>query len=251
MESTYFLSDIHLGANNVNEERERILCKFLNEVPKSGDKIFFNGDLFDFFFDYKHVIPKGHYRTLGALQSLYKRNISLEYIAGNHDFWAGGFFEKEMHAIFHSNPVIRKINGKTFYLNHGDGIKKKDVGYRILKKIFRNPVNIFLYRWLHPDIGVPFAKFCSHSSRKYTTEKNYGDDVEYIEFAKRKFRQDIDYVILSHSHRPIFHKEGQNIYINSGDWIKYFTFALFDDKGLRLLQYKDGEITAFSPDFKP
>ncbi len=235
-----FISDVHLGMNHdTNEqEREQKLISFLRKTFESGDRLFIVGDLFDFWFEYKTVIPKDYIRILSCLKEMTQEGVRIDYIAGNHDFWAGDFFQKELGLIFHPEPIRETIGNKTFYIIHGDGLKKSDGGYRLLKGIFRNRLNIFLYRWLHPDLGVPFAKWCSGSSRKHTANKDFGDEKEYIDFAETMFEDGVDHVILAHTHRPLEHKTGNGkSLVNLGDWIEHFTYAQFYDNTLTLQRY--------------
>ncbi|MCP4726627.1 MAG: UDP-2,3-diacylglucosamine diphosphatase [bacterium] len=232
-----FISDIHLGIDGTGEEKEREqrFIRFLKDNLNPGDRLFILGDMFDFWFEYKNAIPKDHLPVLTCLMELTQNEIAIDYIAGNHDFWVGDFFKKELGLRFHPEPVTEKIGDKTFYLLHGDGLKKNDSGYRFLKKVFRNRLNIFLYRWLHPDIGIPFAKWCSSSSRNHTSKKKYGTDEEYSEFAEKKFSEGVDYVVMGHSHKPglqIF-SDGK-ILMNTGDWIRNFTYGKLENGQLTL-----------------
>ncbi|MFC1564619.1 UDP-2,3-diacylglucosamine diphosphatase [candidate division KSB1 bacterium] len=232
-----FISDIHLGMGNEGEERkkEQMLVSFLRENLNPGDRLFILGDMFDFWFEYKKAIPKDHLLVLACLKELNQKNVVIDYIAGNHDFWVGDFFKKELGLHFHAEPVKEKIGDKTFFIMHGDGLKKSDSAYRFLKKVFRSRLNIFLYRWIHPDIGIPFAKWCSHSSRNHTSNRDYGSDDEYIAFAEEKFKEDIDHVIMGHTHRPKMHtSQGGKILINTGDWIRSFSYAKYENGSLTL-----------------
>ncbi len=242
-QKTVFISDIHLGMGNrkSEEERERKLIVFLQETLQTGDRLFIVGDLFDFWFEYKTVIPKDFIRILSCLRELTEQGIRVDYIAGNHDFWAGDFFQNELGLYFHPEPLRERIGDKTFYIIHGDGLKKSDSGYRFLKRVFRKKINIFLYRWLHPDIGVPFAKWCSGSSRNYTSNKDFGDEREYIDFAENLFRNGVDHVIMGHTHRPCEHatENGKSL-VNLGDWIEHNTYARFHNNALTIHTYQSG-----------
>lgn len=232
-----FLSDIHLGMGNKEQDkiRERFFVDFLKSNLNKNDRLFIVGDLFDFWFEYKTVIPKGHLLTLATLQELCDSGIKIDYIAGNHDFWVGQYFKEELGIEFHSEPLSVALDEKKFFIIHGDGLKKNDSAYRVLKSVFRNKLNIFLYRWLHPDIGVPLAKWCSQSSRDHTANKDYGDEGEYVDFAENKVKEGFDHVIMGHTHKPLekVFGDGKSL-INTGDWIHNFSYAKFENNKLTL-----------------
>ena len=236
---TYFISDVHLGEQPEALEKDRVhrFISFLREIEEKASSIFFVGDLFDFWFEYKYVIPKKHYAVINQLARMREKNIKITYLAGNHDFWLGSFFDYELGIQTCSNEWTGEINGKRFYLFHGDGVAKKDRGYRMLKRILRNRLSIKLYRWIHPDWGIPLARFVSGSSRQYTNKIDLNDHTDYIEFARRQFSDGYDYVIMGHRHTPFRHEENGKKYINLGDWLYHFSYAIFDGKDL-YLEYK-------------
>lgn len=236
MPKTYFISDVHLGEFSKSKEEVKVhkFLNFLNKIHNDAERIFFVGDLFDFWFEYKYAIPKKHFSILNQLAILQKKKIEMHYLAGNHDFFLGNFFENELNIRTYSNEWTGKIGGKKFYIFHGDGIAKKDTGYRLLKKIIRSPVSIKLYRLIHPDIGIPFARFISGSSRMYTDNIKLDDQNDYIEFARERFNEGFDFVIMGHRHEPFVLKENKNKYINLGDWMFHFSYAVFDGDNLEL-----------------
>ncbi|MFC1556418.1 UDP-2,3-diacylglucosamine diphosphatase [candidate division KSB1 bacterium] len=245
-----FISDAHLGAEDVKtgHDREKILVAFLRESLKSGDRLFIVGDLFDFWFEYLTVIPKQGILILSCLRELSEKGVRIDYVAGNHDFWVGDFFRQELGLFFHSEPVEEIIDGKRFFIIHGDGVKRRDAGYRMLKKVFRNRFNIVLYRWLHPDIGIPFAKWCSGSSRKYTSKKDYGGNEEYLDFAKYYFEKGFDYVVMGHTHDPVFERiDVIKAFVNIGDWIEHFSYVRFFNGELTLESYRPDMSTKRPP----
>lgn len=237
---SYFFSDVHLGMRQAKAEKQKEdkLLKFLDHVAISGDRLFIVGDLFDFWFEYRTVVPRGYMRVLSALSQLRELGKELHYIAGNHDFWIRDFLTSEMDIEVHFDALEYTIAGKRFYIHHGDGIAKHDKGYRFLKKIFRNRFNIFLYSLLHPDLGIPLAKWVSNLSRNHTAPEGTPDDTDYREEAMRKFRQGYDYVIFGHLHYPILQMYGEKTYVNLGDWMEHFTYAVFDGTDLQLLKWK-------------
>jgi UDP-2,3-diacylglucosamine hydrolase len=236
MKNTYFISDVHLGELPPEKEAARVstFLNFLKSLEDKAERIFFVGDIFDFWFEYKQAIPKKHFATLHQMARLREHNIELHYLPGNHDFWLGDFFDTALGIHTYENDWSGELNGKKFYLFHGDGIAKKDVGYRMLRRFLRRPLNIKLFRLLHPDWGIPFARFVSGSSRQYTNHIKLNDHSDYIEFAQQKFIQGYDYVLMGHRHNPIEHVEDGKKYINLGDWLGNYTYAVFDGKDLKL-----------------
>jgi UDP-2,3-diacylglucosamine hydrolase len=236
IKNTYFISDVHIGATPKDEEEERLrlFINFLRQIENKASRIFFVGDIFDFWFEYKQTIPKKYFSILHQMARLADKKIEMHYLAGNHDFYLGNFFNKEFGMQTYDNEWTGKINNKNFYIIHGDGIAKKDVGYRILKKIIRNKLNIKLFRLLHPDIGIPFAHFVSGTSRYYTDQIKLFDHTDYIEFAQNRFNEGYDYVVMGHRHNPLLHKENGKEYINLGDWLFSYSYGLFDGRNLLL-----------------
>ncbi len=226
----YFISDAHLGAKKNEEIKTKRLMSFLHYINKSNNTLFIVGDLFDFWFEYNYVIPYKHFSILCMLNKMIGNNVKIKYITGNHDFWIGNFF-KDMGIKIYKDPITISINSKLFYIAHGDGLLKADYGYRVLKKIIRNPLNIKLYNLIHPDIGIALAQFFSKLSRNKKI-KNYRN--EYIEFAKDKFSKGFDNIILGHTHIPFkFNQNGKKL-INIGDWINHFTYGYLENNKLEL-----------------
>ena len=232
----YLLSDAHLGLGEREEEKkkETVLLSFLQSVMSSARELYILGDLFDFWFEYKTVIPKGFHRTLAAIQEFTDKGIPVHYLTGNHDFWMGDFFATELGVTLHREPFEVSIDGKRVLLHHGDGLATNDAGYRMIKPILRNRANIWFYRWLHPDIGVPFARGSSRSSRKYTSHKDYGETDGMIQFAERKIGEGIDIVVMGHRHQPCYKQLGNGIYVNLGDWITAHSYAVINGGSIRL-----------------
>jgi UDP-2,3-diacylglucosamine hydrolase len=239
MTKAYFISDLHIGAEeNSNEtNRQKIILRFLQEIANDATHLCIVGDLFDFWFEYKYVIPKKYFRFIHQLKNMTDEGIEIHYLTGNHDFYLGSFLDESVDIKTWDHDCSLEFGGKKFYLFHGDGVAKKDVGYRILKRILRNRFNLKLYRWLHPDFGIPFARFVSGSSRKYTNQINLRDESDYKDYAEKKFEEGYDYVLMGHRHNPLEHIVGDHKYINLGDWIDKYTYAIFDGKSLKLKKY--------------
>ena len=235
----YIFSDAHLGANDSDKEQQKVskIVELFGKVQADGDRLIILGDLFDFWFEYKHAIPKDHHRVLFLLQGLLDRGVTIDYVSGNHDFWMGGFFEKEMGMNVHRDAVDIEYDGKRLHLIHGDGLAKRDRGYRILKRILRNRFNIWLYRKLPPDWAIPLAKAVSGSSRKYTsTRKDHTFAPDYAAYARRKLVEGYDVVAIGHLHIPVYTEHDEGVYINTGDFINHFSYARIGD-GKVELQY--------------
>lgn len=232
----YFLSDFHLGAPDYNSslQREKKIVAFLESVRVSAAAIFIVGDMFDFWFEYKHVTPKGYVRLLGKLAEITDSGIPVHFFVGNHDMWMRGYFEKELNIPVYFGPKTFKFNGKKFFIGHGDGLGPEDHGYKFLKKVFRNPLSQFLFNLLHPAWGMGLANFFSRKSRNKTGKSDeffLGEEKEWlIVFSKQTLaKEHYDYFIFGHRHLPLdIQLTNQSRYINLGDWIKYFTYAEFD-----------------------
>ena len=236
MGKAYFMSDAHLGLESRERERMKVdrLVAFLDAVGRDGSELFIVGDLFDAWFEYRTVIPKGFHRTLAALQEFSDRGVKVHYLAGNHDFWVGEFFQKELGMELHLNPFEITLAGKRIFFHHGDGLAGNDRGYRLIKPVLRNRINIALYRWLHPDIGVKLARGSSRSSRAYTANKHYGEEEGMMECARQHIQQGVDIVMMGHRHKPSILPIDHGTYVNLGDWITYNTYAELTDGTLQL-----------------
>ncbi len=237
---TYFFSDVHLGiaADENDKAKEQRIIRFLDFVKQDATQVFIVGDLFDYWFEYRTVIPKGYTRLLGKLAELADKGIVVTFLAGNHDFWLRDYFAKELGMEVFLDPIERIIGGKRFYIHHGDGLIKDDRGYRFLKRILRNRFNIWLYSWIHPDITGKLARWTSGTSRQYTGNRKY-EDADMTEFAATKIQEGLDVVIMGHHHHSGFRKLGNGVYINLGDWIHENTYALFDGRSVVLKTWKE------------
>jgi UDP-2,3-diacylglucosamine hydrolase len=243
----YFLSDFHLGAPDAASslEREKRICRFLDSVKKDAHTIFIVGDLFDFWFEYSTVVPKGYVRILGKLAELTDSGIAVHFFVGNHDMWMSSYFQKELNIPVYFEPKAFVFNNKKFLIGHGDGLGPGDHGYKMMKKFFRNPVCKWLFGALPPYIGIGLANYFSRKSRAKTghiDEVYLGDDKEWlIVYSKEVLtKQHYDYFIFGHRHLPIVHPLAENsVYINLGEWIKYNSYAVFDGNEVQLIYYKD------------
>lgn len=238
----YFLSDFHLGVPDhaSSLEREKRIVSFLDQAKKDAAMIFVVGDLFDFWFEYRTVVPKGYVRILGKLAELTDSKIPVHFFVGNHDMWMSGYFEKELNIPVFYESQTYTFNGMKFLVGHGDGLGPGDYGYKFMKKIFRNPLCRFLFGLLPPFFGISLANFFSKRSRIMTgaADENFlGEDKEWLViYAKQKLNEEhFDYFVFGHRHLPIDFQLGQSSrYINLGDWIKYNSYAEFDGDTLHL-----------------
>jgi UDP-2,3-diacylglucosamine hydrolase len=232
----FFISDVHLGLGDRQAEREKEdrLLSFLYGVLPRTEELCILGDLFDFWFEYGTVIPKGFHRTLTAIQAFTDRGIPVHYMAGNHDFWMRDFFTTELGVRLYMDPCELTLGGKRVYLHHGDGLATRDLGYRLIKPILRNPLAIRMYRWLHPDIGIRIARGSSRTSRTYTSNKDFGEEEGLLDFATQKISGGSDIVVMGHRHRPHIEQIGAGTYVNLGDWISYHTYAVLQNGTITL-----------------
>ena len=241
----YLSSDNHLGAPTKEESfpREKKFVKWLDEIKEDAAAIFLLGDLFDFWFEYKTVVPKGFVRTLGKLAEISDSGIPIYFFVGNHDLWMNDYFEKELNIpTFHDSKEFI-FNNKTFLIGHGDGKGPYDKGYKRMKKVFTNRFSKWIYRWLHPDIGMRLAQYLSVKNKLISgnEDKNFlGDNKEWLAaYAKRKLEsKHYDYFVFGHRHLPMEIKVGDNsTYFNLGDWINHYTFGVFDGENFEIKNY--------------
>jgi len=238
----YFLSDFHLGIPDPKSslEREKRVIRFLDSILGDAAVIFIVGDLFDFWYEYRKVVPKGYVRILGKLAQITDQGIPVHFFVGNHDMWMDGYFESELNIPVYHEPVEFEFNDKTFLVGHGDGLGPGDFGYKFLKKIFRNRLCRLLFGIIPPYIGMGLAHYSSRSSRASTghaDEKFLGEDKEWlIVFCREQLAlKHHDFFVFGHRHLPIdFRLSDRSRYINLGDWIKYNSYAVFSGDNMEL-----------------
>ena len=242
----YFISDVHLNLNSsANEVKKRKrLIEFFRYVSKMGGTLFIVGDLFDFWFEYKHVMPKAYFDILTALNDAKLNGVDLHFIPGNHDCWGREFLDETLFNKVYPEGVILDIKGKRFLISHGDGLLSWDRGYRVLRSVLRNRVFVFLYRWLHPDIGYAIAKNFSRNDDydHYSAEQKEKIVEELIQYSEGQCKNDIDYVIIGHyhQHKDIRLENGQFLIL--GDWIKYHSYGFFDGESLSLKNWENEKV---------
>ena len=241
----YFASDNHLGAPNLEESlvREKKFVSWLDTIKKDAEAIFLVGDIFDFWFEYSEVVPKGFTRTLGKLAEISDAGIPIHYFAGNHDMWLVDYFQKELNLTVYNKPKVFTINDKKFFVGHGDGLGPGDKSFKIMKKIFKNPFFNWCFRCVHPDLGIKLGKYLSNKNRLKSSleDLNFnGNENEWLtKYCKEKLKNEhYDYFIFGHRHIPLeIELTPNSTYINLGDWITHFSYAVFD--GHQVLLDKD------------
>ena len=248
----YFASDFHLGAPDWETSlvREKKIISWLNEIEKDAKEIYFLGDVFDFWFEYKHVVPKGFVRLLGKLANLSDAGVKLHFFIGNHDMWLFDYLQKELGATIYQQALMRRIEGKVFFIGHGDGLGPGDLKYKIIKKFFRSKICQWTFARFHPNFGIGLASYFSRRSRiskGNTDEKFLGKENEWLyQYATEiKKVQKIDYFIFGHRHLPIELSIDEATYFNIGEWMKYCTFAVFDGEDLSMKKWEDEKIQPF------
>jgi UDP-2,3-diacylglucosamine hydrolase len=239
----YFFSDAHLGLKSKEEEKqkEKRIIDFLESAKADAERIYIVGDLFDCWIEYRKVVPKGYFRLLTKLNEISESGIEINFLSGNHDFWLNTYLRDEVGMKIHYEPVIFEKDSKKFFIVHGDGLLKGDIGYRILKKILRSRVNQFLYSLVHPDLGITIAQGSSKTSRNYTEERSRSSDA-MKEYAEKKIAEGYDYVIMGHYHKPqyieINKTGGKGYYVTLGDWIKNNSYGVFSNGNFELKFWK-------------
>lgn len=236
----YFASDLHLGIPDhaTSLVREKKFIQWLDAVHKDADAIFIVGDLFDFWFEYKEVVPRGFVRVLGKLAALRDQGIPVYFFTGNHDQWMKNYFQEELNITVYHEAQRLSIAGKKFLVAHGDGLGPGDHGYKFLKTLFRGKFSRWIFARLHPNLGVWLGRRWSKNNRLMSGEDQsefLGEDKEWlISYAREVLKTEhIDYFIFGHRHIVLdYQLSGNSRYINLGDWIKYNSYAVFDGKNL-------------------
>ena len=241
----YFISDFHLGVPDYvkSREREDKIVRWLTFIEQDVQILYLMGDVFDYWFEYKHAVPKGYVRLLGKLAQLADSGVEIHYFTGNHDMWVFDYLPMEIGMEIHRGPITKEYNGKKFFLGHGDGLGPGDHGYKFIKRVFANPLAQWLFARIHPNAGIGMMKYFSKTSRIATGNSDeiyLGDDKEWlIIFSKEVLQKEhYDYFIFGHRHLPLDKQLGNNSrYINLGEWLNHQTYAMFDGSNVQLLKY--------------
>ena len=242
MKKTYFISDAHLGipGGESSRVREDKLVKWLEQIAPTAQTVYLVGDLFDFWHDYKTVVPRGFVRFLGQLARMRDAGIEIILFVGNHDLWMYGYFTEELGIPILRAPIQVRIGNHDFFIGHGDGLAPNDTGYKIMKKVFTNKLCQWAFRWLHPDFGIKLALAASKGSRNSLHEREFrwnGEESEWlVQYCYRKISQGIvpDFFVFGHRHINVdWQLSGaKSRYINLGDWLFFYSWAEYDGKDL-------------------
>ncbi|MEA1878331.1 MAG: UDP-2,3-diacylglucosamine diphosphatase [Bacteroidota bacterium] len=237
----YFISDAHLGTPDPEKslQREIKLVQLLEQARHDAAAIYFLGDIFDFWYEYKSVVPRGYTRILGKIAELCDSGLEIHFFTGNHDIWVFDYLPKETGVILHRQPIITEILGKTFFLAHGDGIDEEDKKFRFLKKIFTNPFLQWCFSRIHPNFAFGLAKRWSKYSRdQQQVDPFKGEREPFVMYARKHLMdQGLDYVVFGHRHCPAHYplNSSTNLII-LGDWLSNFTIGIFDGKEFQLIK---------------
>ena len=251
MKPIYFLSDAHLGSWAVEHRRmqERRLVRFLDSIKHKAAAVYLLGDLFDFWYEYKYVVPRGYTRFLGKLSELSDLGVEVHYFTGNHDIWAYNYLERECGVILHKKPLTTELYGKIFFLAHGDGLGDPSPKFKFVRTLFHSRICQRLFSAVHPRWGVWFGQTWAKHSRLKRPEGEeppyMGEDREFLVLYTKRYIQyhsNVDYFIYGHRHIDIdlqlTHKARVLIL---GDWITQFSYAVWDGDHLFMSQYIEGE----------
>jgi UDP-2,3-diacylglucosamine hydrolase len=243
----YFISDFHLGVPDHERslEREKKIVRWLNQIRSDAAIIYLMGDVFDYWFEYKHAVPKGYVRLLGKLAELSDSGIEIHYFTGNHDMWVFDYLPTEIGLTLHRDPIFQEYNNQKFYLGHGDGLGPGDHGYKFIKKLFANRIAQWLFARFHPNFGISLMRYFSKKSRIATGDDDanfLGEDKEWLIIHSKEVlqKEHFDYFIFGHRHLPLDLKIGSNSrYINLGEWINHFMYAEFDGTTVSLKKFEE------------
>ncbi len=257
MKNIYFLSDAHLGCRALTHKRqqERRLVRFLDDIKDKAEAVYLLGDMFDFWFEYRTVVPRGFTRFLGKISELTDRGVEVHFFTGNHDLWTWNYLVRECGVILHREPMTLSLADQTFYIGHGDGLGDPDRKFKFIQRIFHNRVCQWLFRWLHPDLGMRFGlNWAKHSRLNHEPhlQDGGGGDPPYmgedreplVLYAKEylKTHPDINYFLFGHRHIELdLMLTHQTRLLILGDWISQYTYAVFDGQTLRMENYVEGD----------
>jgi len=242
----YFFSDVHLGLKSleIEKSKEKMLVSFLDKIHPDCEKLFIVGDLFDCWIEYRKVVPKGYYRLLAKINEFVESGVEVDFFSGNHDFWLNTYLRDDVGMNLFYQPVETTLDGKRFFIAHGDGLGKGDTGYKAIKWILRNRVNQFLYSLIHPDIGIWLAQSSSKTSRHQTSDVYLAHGCSSMqEYATKKILDGFDYVVMGHYHKPQnieISADGSRIghFITLGDWIRNYTYGEYSQGNFEINKWE-------------
>lgn len=239
----YFASDFHLGTTGLtsSEEREKKIISWLDYIRPTCKELYLVGDVFDYWFEYKEVIPKGYLKFISKLAQMKSEGTPIYLFTGNHDMWLFDYFEKELDIPVMREPIFKKIFNHTFLIGHGDGLGPGDKGYKFIKKVFSNKICQWLFARIHPNLGLLTMRFFSKSSRNFTSvdETIFKPNTEWLIQFIEQDKSNADYYVFGHRHLPIDYQiqNHKGKYINLGDWLYYCSYGVYDGSRLSLAFY--------------
>jgi len=233
MMKAYFISDSHLDTNSPNTTS---FLTLLDEIEKDADYVFFLGDIFNFYFEYPHLIRKCFFPVYKKISEFVERGIEVHLFPGNHDYWHLNFFS-DMGVYVEKNNLVKQIGKTWFFLAHGDGITGDDKSYNFVKKIIHSRIAIKLFSIIHPEIGIKIGRrVAERTARKKISSEEKAKKL--LKFAEKICETGIDYVILGHIHLPLHEKfDNGGEFILIGDWTKHFSYAVFDGEKIALKRW--------------
>ena len=222
-----FLSDVHLGIESREREtaRETRLLSFLRSLPGRASDLYIVGDLFEFWFEYATAIPRRYFGLLRALDEIREQGVRITCLTGNHDFYLGAFLSEELGLRTAEGPLSVEHQGRRIWLHHGDGLMRGDLGYKVLRRVLRHPFSIAAYRWVHPDLGIPFAHWASQWSRHSRGERPLEGERMFQTIAAPRFAEGFDAVMVGHFHHVFERREGARVFYVLGDWFDSFSYV--------------------------
>ena len=241
----YFASDFHLGVPDAASSlaREKKIVRWLDAIKHDAHVLFLVGDIFDFWFEYRHAIPKGFIRLQGKLAELTDNGLPVYFFTGNHDMWMFSYFTQELNIPVLREPISFQVNNQKFHIGHGDGLGPKDHVYKVLKRIFANKASQWLFARVHPNLGIGLANYWSRRSRISNTQKDEifkpGEEWLITYSHDMEKQQHHDYYIFGHRHLPLdIQLNAKSRYVNLGEWVNYCSYAEYDGPNLSLKYFE-------------
>jgi UDP-2,3-diacylglucosamine hydrolase len=247
MKRVLFISDCHLGGGPEGpaKARQERLISFLEQEASRADSLYMLGDIFDFWFEYRQAVPRRHFHVIATLRQLSQAGVSLSFIGGNHDWWAGSFLRDEIGCQVHYKPVETTIQQRRLLLAHGDGMTSGEHVYRAIRTVLRNRFTIGAYRMLHPDLGYGIADVVSKLSRETNDESQFDAGRLCTDLAEQYFQRGIEAVLIGHFHHPTHLRRGDHEFLILGDWLHNNTFAVLEDSAFSIRKWTGNESELF------
>ena len=237
------VSDLHLPQSPTESSRERVnkLVDLLSEKSEDATHIVLLGDVFDFWFEYPHVVPRGHFNLLRPLCRFADAGKKVIFFPGNHDYWIGDFFRDELGLFVAAEQEVWVLGDRVIALTHGDGCDPDDRGYHLLKRILRARLSIWGFRLVHPEFAFAVARFVSNLSRRAAERKKTWYNSRFMPYAKEQFNRGVDTVIVGHSHTPQLIKTAKGLLVNTGDWLMHHTYGFITADSTKVISAITGD----------